>query len=121
MSGRRNFRELREKIRSDPERAARIAHVKAAYDAIERLAQVRQARGMTQEQVASALSVSQENVSRIERQDDLHVSTVVRYVSALGGRIVLEAVFEDDQERVDLTQLIALRSKDVGDSESYQA
>lgn len=120
MSGRRKFKELREKIDADPVRAARVARIKAVYDAIERLAQLRQALGMTQEQVANVLHVSQESVSRIEHRDDLYLSTVARYVNALGGRVVVEAVF-DDEQRVDLSQLLALQAKEERQGQVHQA
>jgi hypothetical protein len=41
------------------------------------------------------LDVTQANVSRIERQDDLYLSTLGEYVAALGGHLELHAVFPD--------------------------
>ena len=46
---------------------------------------------MTQEQVAEQLGTSRPNVSRIEREDDVRVSTLQRYVAALGGELELVA------------------------------
>jgi len=50
---------------------------------------------MTQSQLAEAWQVSQENVSRVERQNDVYLSTLARYVAALGGRLEIAAVFPD--------------------------
>lgn len=50
---------------------------------------------MTQEQVAEHLGTSRPNVSRIEREDDVRVSTLQRYVAALGGELELIARFPD--------------------------
>ena len=60
------------------------------------LAALRESRAVTQEQLAEALDVSQPNISRIEHQDDLFLSTLRSYVEALGGRLELRAVFPDE-------------------------
>jgi hypothetical protein len=39
--------------------------------------------------------MTQENVSRIERAEDTQLSTIRRYIEALGGSLELHAVFED--------------------------
>jgi len=59
------------------------------------LHEARAERRLTQGDVAVALEVTQANVSRIERQDDLYLSTLEEYVAALGGRLELHAVFPD--------------------------
>ncbi|HEX5165267.1 MAG TPA: hypothetical protein VFV93_07725 [Thermomicrobiales bacterium] len=50
---------------------------------------------MTHREVAETLEVSQANISRIEHEDDLYLSTLSGYVAALGGRLELRAVFPD--------------------------
>ena len=55
----------------------------------------REARSTTQVELASALGVTQANVSRIEHQDDLYLSTLREYVEALGGRLQIAAIFDD--------------------------
>jgi transcriptional regulator with XRE-family HTH domain len=59
------------------------------------LAELRRGRGLTQMQVARALGATQPGVSALEGRSDLHVSTLRRYVEALGGRLELSAVFAD--------------------------
>lgn len=61
------------------------------------LADLREARKTTQVVLAEAIGVSQTRVSRIEREDDLYISTLRRYVQALGGQLELRAVFDDDE------------------------
>lgn len=91
-----SFRKLRESIDADPERRAQVEQIKRAMlDAIE-LTRLREARGMTQREVAETLDVSQANISRIEHEDDLYLSTLTGYVAALGGRLELRAVFPDE-------------------------
>jgi len=67
MSGRTSFSKLREEIERDPVRRARMDETRKAYDALLHLADLRQNRGVTQAELASALGVSQPNVSKIER------------------------------------------------------
>jgi transcriptional regulator with XRE-family HTH domain len=61
-----------------------------------RLSELRSRRGLSQASLASALSVSQPNISRIEQEDDVYVSTLARYVEALGGHLEVRAVFPDE-------------------------
>jgi transcriptional regulator with XRE-family HTH domain len=56
---------------------------------------LREQRGLTQVDFAKELDVTQGNVSRVENASDLYVSTLARYVEALGGRLELNAVFPD--------------------------
>lgn len=53
------------------------------------LAEFRKRTGQSQAKVASAMGVTQSSVSRTERQDDVHVSTLAQYVEAVGGRLRL--------------------------------
>lgn len=60
------------------------------------LAELREARGMSQAGVADELGTSRPNVSRIESEVDVRLSTLERYVEALGGRLEIHAVFDDE-------------------------
>jgi len=57
------------------------------------LTNLRRVLGLSQKAVARALQASQPEVSRIERRADLHVSTLRRYIEALGGELELTARF----------------------------
>lgn len=92
----RNFQELSAPILADPRRRARVEERRRAIRDAHTLAKLREAREMTQTRVAEALDVSQANVSRIERQEDLYLSTLSSYVAALGGRLEVRAVFPDE-------------------------
>ncbi|HKH51968.1 MAG TPA: helix-turn-helix transcriptional regulator [Mycobacterium sp.] len=48
------------------------------------LAEIRRAVGVTQVQLADALATSQGQISRIERQSDMLLSTLSAYLTALG-------------------------------------
>ena len=60
------------------------------------LAEARRRRGVSQAAIARALEVSQPNVSRIEQQDDVYLSTLARYIAALGGHLEVLAVFPEE-------------------------
>jgi transcriptional regulator with XRE-family HTH domain len=49
------------------------------------LSSIRSAAGMTQVQLAAALGTTQGQVSRLERQSDMLLSTLRAYLSALGA------------------------------------
>lgn len=101
----KSWRELRaESLRRYPEMAAELPRERertlreiADYEAT--MVELRRARQLTQVALAEALGTSQGEVSRIERQADLYLSTLSRYVEALGGELELVARF-DDGERV---------------------
>jgi DNA-binding XRE family transcriptional regulator len=100
----RKFNELDavKAIDSDPVRSARVAEYGRAIDDALALAELRRDRDLTQSDVAKVLGVTQVNVSRIERANDLYVSTLSDYVTALGGELELRAVFHEEDEVVPL-------------------
>lgn len=76
----------------DPERRARLdREVRAEVDAME-LRELREAAGKTQVEVAELAQMTQAELSRFERRDDRRVSTLRRYVEALGGELEVVAV-----------------------------
>lgn len=98
---RKNFKDLRaglvDRVGEDAVAAAEQAE-RDRYE-LEQLAlgDVRRARAMTQTQLAKALGVSQAQVSRIENQADLFLSTLASYIEAMGGELELVATFPDDK------------------------
>ena len=79
-----------------PARRQRVEAMTAELAAEERsLRDLRQALALTQEHVAEALGVGQEGVSRLEKRSDLLLSTLRRYVAAMGGELRLVAEFPD--------------------------
>jgi transcriptional regulator with XRE-family HTH domain len=85
----RNFRELEERMR--PEVRARVKARAEQVMADMLLAQIREAAGLTQKEVAANLGIRQPTLSRMESQGDMQVRTLQRLVSALGGELELIA------------------------------
>lgn len=65
------------------------------------LAQVRQAVGLTQNQLAEELGIAQGDVSKIEHRDNLRLATLARFIEATGGKLRIVAVY--DETEVDLS------------------
>jgi len=59
------------------------------------LKDLRQAVKRTQEELASSLGVGQDTISRLEQRSDMLISTLRRYVQAMGGELDLVARFPD--------------------------
>jgi hypothetical protein len=97
----KSFNELRERSRRrDPSWGVNVAeHRRAMVDALA-LADLRQARHVTQVQLAEELGISQGNVSRLEGRSDVYLSTLRSYVEALGGHLEIAAVFGSERVAV---------------------
>ncbi len=93
MTRTKPFAQLAAQAKADSRRRERIEEHKRAINLVLTLAELRETRGATQQQVAEDLHSSQANISRIEHQDDLLLSTLRGYVAALGGHLEVTAVF----------------------------
>jgi transcriptional regulator with XRE-family HTH domain len=83
------------KSRMSPERQARVnAAVRRELLAME-LRELRQEAGKTQVEVAEIAEMTQAELSKFERRDDHLLSTLRRYVAALGGELEVVAVFDN--------------------------
>lgn len=88
---------LREKIaRLDPDHRAEIAAETDRLRAeILTLQDLRKARELTQVQLAETLGQRQVSIAKLEKRSDLLLSTLRRYVEAMGGRLSLVVEFPD--------------------------
>jgi ribosome-binding protein aMBF1 (putative translation factor) len=64
------------------------------------LRELREAAGKTQEELAAALKKAQSEISRIEGRSDYRLSTLQRYVAALGGELEVVASFGNRRVRL---------------------
>ncbi|MGO9760581.1 MAG: helix-turn-helix domain-containing protein [Solirubrobacteraceae bacterium] len=89
---RKGFDELRKQIEADPARRVNVEEHKTAM-----LGELRRKLDLTQAVVADRLEVTQENVSQIEHGEaDVRLSTLSRYVEALGGHLEVRAAFPEE-------------------------
>jgi transcriptional regulator with XRE-family HTH domain len=68
---------------------------RALHTEYELLRDLRVAHTVTQQQLADLMEVRQASISKFERQDDILVSTLRRYVEALGGQLEVRVRFPD--------------------------
>jgi DNA-binding XRE family transcriptional regulator len=73
------------------------------------LRDLRRAHRKTQEAIAKSLGISQDGISRLETRSDMLISTMRKFVEAMGGRLSLIAKFPD-RPPVTLTGLAALEN-----------
>lgn len=59
------------------------------------LQELRQARNLSQEQLAQTLSIKQVAVSKIEHRTDMYISTLRNFIKAMGGDLEIIAKFPD--------------------------
>lgn len=75
--------------------ADRRANIETRAGELATLKDLRQAVAQTQEELATALGVGQDTISRLEKRSDMLLSTLRRYVEAMGGKLELVAQFPD--------------------------
>lgn len=98
MAGRRSFAELR--ARMSPEAKAK-AEAKAQHLGEEMdLAEVRRALKLSQEEIGQALQIKQGSVAKIEKRADMYVSTLRRFIEAMGGELEIIARFPDHAVKI---------------------
>lgn len=99
MSGHTKWSELRDELRSKP--GAEEAIDRARQESAEELQlyELRHGEAVSQVELAGRLEVTQGAISKFEHADDVRISTLRQYLEALGARLELVAVFDDDEER----------------------
>lgn len=98
MAGHRKFGKLREKMTE--ERRERNRLTREAIHAEMPLHELRRARDLSQATLADALETDQGNISRMEQRTDMYISTVRRYVEAMGGSLEIVARFPEGAVRI---------------------
>jgi DNA-binding XRE family transcriptional regulator len=94
----KRFSELRERMRPEVRAAA---HERTMQMLLEiPLHELRQAREKTQQEMAAALGTTQANISQLEKRADMYLSTLRRYIEALGGALEITARFPSGELRL---------------------
>jgi transcriptional regulator with XRE-family HTH domain len=91
----RTLNDIRAKRPLSPDARTRVDQIQRAMQLEIALHELRELRGASQAQIAEALGTSRPNVGRIEKELDVRLSTLERYVEALGGKLEIHAVFDD--------------------------
>ena len=75
---------------------SRVEIYKRLMEAQERIARALYRRGVRNEVIQAALDSADERLSDAERREDLYLSALAHFVEALGGRLEVRAIFDDD-------------------------
>ena len=104
-------RAIRERVLADP-RIAEMENRKYAEISrqVQTLKTIRQALGLTQQQMSARLDITQAEVSRIEHQGNLYLTTLRRYIEAAGGKLRITAAFDGHEVEVGIGDLLASES-----------
>src|SRR5438876_9084882 len=106
MAGRHSFAELR--ARMTPAARARAEAEALRLEGEMDLAEVRRAMKLSQDEIAQTLQIGQGSVAKIEKRTDMYVSTLRRFIEAMGGELEIVARFADHSVKIrnfaDLTE-----------------
>ncbi len=89
----KKFKELTKNFSDD--RRKRIEAKKNVLRGEMELAELRHAMALTQTALAENLGVGQAEISKIESRTDMFVSTLRKFIKAMGGNLEIKAVFPD--------------------------
>lgn len=98
MSGRNGFSTLREGM--TPAQKDAVARKVAALRADMTLAELRQARHLTQQTLSGTLHVGQAAVAKMEKRTDMYVGNLRRFVEAMGGELDVIARFPEGSVKI---------------------
>jgi transcriptional regulator with XRE-family HTH domain len=90
----RAYREIRQEF--SPERQQKISAGAAKINTgLKILSTVRQAAGITQEELAELLDVGQSHISQMESRDNITLATLISAITAMGASIDLTIKFPE--------------------------
>jgi DNA-binding XRE family transcriptional regulator len=95
----KKWKDLREQVLS-PEAKSRVDHRVAAALLEMDLRQLREELGLTQEEVAAKVKISQAQLSRMEKGEVSRLSTLRKIVESLGGELEVTAVVKGKRVRL---------------------
>lgn len=102
----RSFNELRKKMSIERQEKNKLCAQEMLTDL--HLQELRQTRKLTQQQLAEVLHIKQASISKLEGQTDMYISTLRKFIQAMGGELDLVARFPDGQ--VNINQFHELES-----------
>lgn len=98
MAGRHSFAELRARLSPEAQAQAEVAAQRLGEKMD--LAEVRRALKLSQEEIGQTLQIKQGSVAKIEKRTDMYVSTLRRFIEAMGGELEIVARFPDHSVKI---------------------
>lgn len=105
-----NWRDIRRTLSLEQEEKTR-QYVKSVVEAVS-LNQLREARSLTQANLASILGINQGSVSKMEKRTDMYISTLRSFIQAMGGQLQIKAVFPEGEVQIEQFEHVAETSPD---------
>jgi DNA-binding XRE family transcriptional regulator len=96
MAGRHSFADLRARMAPEAQAEAEALRLSEEMD----LAEVRRALKLSQDEIAQTLQIGQGSVAKIEKRTDMYVSTLRRFIEAMGGELEIVARFADHSVKI---------------------
>ena len=94
----RKFSDLRARMSPELQERAR-SKARTLLKAVP-LQELRQARGLSQKDLATARHVQQPTIARIEKRTDMYISTLRSHIEAMGGELEVIARFPEGTVRI---------------------
>ncbi len=98
MAGRYSFAKLRAGLSPEARTQVEI-EAQRLRDEMD-LAEIRRALKLSQEELAQTLQVGQAAVAKLEKRTDMYVSTLRRFIEAMGGELQIVARFPDHEVHI---------------------
>jgi DNA-binding XRE family transcriptional regulator len=102
--------EIRRTLSPEQEEETR-RYVKSVVEAVT-LNQLREARSLTQANLASILGVNQGSVSKMEKRTDMYLSTLRSFIQAMGGQLQIKAIFPEGEVQIEQFERVAVPPAD---------
>jgi len=99
------FTELRNRMSAD--RHAKVTKRTDELLATLPLFEIRQARKLSQAELAVRLQVNQAAVSKVENRADMYISTLRKHIEAMGGSLIIQADFPEGRYQINSFEEIA--------------
>jgi transcriptional regulator with XRE-family HTH domain len=90
-----------------PEVEAEIAREVQEAAAVMTLYQLREARNLTQVNLAKLLRINQGAVSKMEKRTDMYLSTLRNCIQAMGGQLQIKAIFPEGEVQIEQFENVA--------------
>ncbi|BAP43342.1 helix-turn-helix domain-containing protein [Pseudomonas sp. 21LCFQ02] len=98
MSGKKSFSSLQKNMSEASQ--ARVAEKTEVLRMQMDLSELRRARRLSQESLAQSLHVNQASVAKMEKRTDMYISSLRRFIQAMGGELEVTARFPDHSVRI---------------------
>ncbi len=99
------WKDIRKQL--SPEAEQRIQQGVKEAAAVMTLHQLREARSLTQVNLARVLEINQGAVSKMEKRTDMYVSTLRNFIQAMGGQLQVKAIFPEGEVEIDQFENVA--------------